>query len=417
MSNLDLTARQHPASTDALQAAATFSPDLSLETGMGSLWSRDHRWLQRLLHCNAQLRTLSQPNDPPAFTLEADFEAVRDDHDHYRLRRDAPLRHLLDGLSLLREVHNYSQQHRLCANPDEPEPHRVPASLQLSPHMEAALQAFPDEAMLSLDPLRHLANPRPVLIDALEALNGYLRQFRVLTQDAAFRKRLSNRQRAANKNRRSLQQLIAQLFAQYARLLVVRVDFSYLREYKTKATPARIEADRNAFLRQRRTHPLFKTLAAYVWKLEYGIEKGLHLHMLFFFDGSKVREDITLAEQLKQLWLEITHGEGLVYNSNLTAHKAYAGSPENALGMVSHADPVKLRALTRHVVTYLTKLDECIALCLPQGKRTFGHSQVTPPRPEQRKRGRPRKYPSVAIHTLPTTDEAAPAEQATPSSD
>jgi hypothetical protein len=134
-----------------------------------------------------------------------------------------------------------------------------------------------------------------------------------------------------------------------------------------------------------------------VWKLEYGIEKGLHLHLLFFFDGAKVREDITLAQQLGQLWLETTQGQGLVYNSNLTACKQFADSPDNALGMVSHDDRVKLQALTGKVVTYLTKLDEYVALCVPQGKRTFGHSQVALPREGLARRGRPRKHPSVVI--------------------
>ncbi len=390
-----------PPSTDERWDATTLSCDWgNTLDGRQPLRVHDTHWLQSALKLNDLLRSLSEPAEAPRFILDKHFEPLPGGG-HYRLCSDAPLQGLLKGLRLLREASLYCELQQLDAPPDEPV--MVSAqqhTLRLSPYLTAFLESFPAEETLGLPQQRLGPLTKDQAISLLSAFEARFRQFHARTQDATFRKRLANTQRAANKNRQSLLRLIEQLFAQYARLLVIRVDFSYQLQYKRTITHARIEQDREAFLRQRRSHPLFKSLAAYAWKLEYGIEKGLHLHMLFFFDGAKVREDITLAQQLGQLWLETTQGQGLVYNSNLTACKQFADSPDNALGMVSHDDRTKLKALTGKVVTYLTKLDEYVALCAPQGKRTFGHSQVTAPRPEQRKRGRPRKYPSVEIGTL-----------------
>ncbi len=403
-----------PLSPDELRDATTLSYNWSnLLEGKQPVFADDTQWLQNCLKFNDLLRSLSQSAEALSFTLDRHFESVPDGIQYrlqhgsplnepwYQLRHNSPLQELLHGLRLLREVYPGCELQRLYTPQDEPTPEGTRHVLRLSPYMTAFLEAFPLEETLGLPQQRLNTLTENEAISLLSEFKARFQQFHTRTQRAAFRKRLASVQRAANKNRQSLLRLIEQLFVQYARLLVIRVDFSYSLRYKPKITHARIVQDREAFLRQlRRSHPLFKSLAAYVWKLEYGIEKGLHLHLLFFFDGAKVREDITLAQQLGQLWLETTQGQGLVYNSNLTACKQFADSPDNALGMVSHDDRAKLKALTDKVVTYLTKLDEYVALCVPQGKRTFGHSQATTSRPEQRKRGRPRKNASVEISTL-----------------
>ncbi len=386
-------------SPDELWDATTLSCDWSeRQEGELLLRANDTRWLQNFLRLNDCLRQLSQSTKAPSLLLDEQFKLLTDGR--YRLRHNSLLQELLHGLRLLREVASHCELQSPYTPQDEPTPEDTRPALRLSPYMTAFLEAFPPEKTETLPSALSKTLCHAEIVSLLQEVNPRVQQFHARTKDATFRKRLETVQRAANKNRQSLLRLIEQLFVQYARLLVIRVDFSYSLRYKPKITHARIEQDREAFLRQRRSHPLFKSLAAYAWKLEYGLEKGLHLHLLFFFDGAKVREDITLAQQLGQLWLETTQGQGLVYNSNLTACKQFADSPDNALGMVSHDDRTKLKALSGKVVTYLTKLDEYVALCVPKGKRTFGHSQVALPREGQARRGRPRKHPSVVIRAL-----------------
>ena len=62
---------------------------------------------------------------------------------------------------------------------------------------------------------------------------------------------------------------------------------------------------------------LFANLKGYIWKLEWGPGKGIHYHLIFFFDGSQVLKDAYLAQQIGKYWTEvITKGSGLYWNCN-----------------------------------------------------------------------------------------------------
>lgn len=50
------------------------------------------------------------------------------------------------------------------------------------------------------------------------------------------------------------------------------------------------------------TNNPLKDAVGYVWKLEYGPEKGYHMHLLVFFDGSMVRKDQALAYLIGKYW-------------------------------------------------------------------------------------------------------------------
>ncbi|MCP6269615.1 inovirus Gp2 family protein, partial [Klebsiella pneumoniae] len=74
---------------------------------------------------------------------------------------------------------------------------------------------------------------------------------------------------------------------------------------------------RQRLFKRVQSHPFFQDCLGYIWKLEYGQYKGFHYHTCFFFDGSKVRGDITLARRIGELWKkEITDGQGLYFNCN-----------------------------------------------------------------------------------------------------
>lgn len=142
---------------------------------------------------------------------------------------------------------------------------------------------------------------------------------------------------------------------------------------------------RQRLLKRVRLHPLFQDYLGYIWKLEYGQYKGFHYHTCFFFDGSKVRGDVTLARRIGELWeKEITDGQGLYFNCNaITSTYAQSG-----IGDIHYTDQTK-RAVLRRVISYIAKVDTAVRLSLPQGARTFGRSECL--LQEGGKRGRPRK--------------------------
>ncbi|WP_273973642.1 YagK/YfjJ domain-containing protein [Serratia ureilytica] len=223
-------------------------------------------------------------------------------------------------------------------------------------------------------------------------INDVLRCFREEAQSATHKRQLRNFQRAASKNLKGALDYVDHLFERHARLLVVRVDLSWRKDFVKNQTISTAMARQHRQHRQRlfkrvKSHPLFQHCLGYIWKLEYGQYKGFHYHMCFFFDGSKVRGDITLARHIGELWeKEITNGQGLYFNCNAIA-STYA---QSGIGDIHYTDQTK-RAVLQKVIAYITKVDTAVRLSLPQGARTFGRGECILRKKETRGRPRSRK--------------------------
>ncbi|HBL6727285.1 YagK/YfjJ domain-containing protein [Serratia liquefaciens] len=235
----------------------------------------------------------------------------------------------------------------------------------------------------SFDPAAILEglHPLPVM-----AVNNVLQRFRWVVNTPEHSQRLTKFRRAALKNTHSSERYISRLFERYAKLLVVRIDLSYGVLAKQGITAQQARADRERLFRNIKANRLFQHCVGYIWKLEYGHEKRYHYHMFFFFNGSRVREDVTLGRLIGEYWnRKITEGKGCYYNCN--ANKAcYAML---GIGMVRWNDTALRQGLLR-AVSYLTKTDEWIRLTLPEQGRSFGRGVLAPP-PETL-RGRPRYF-------------------------
>ncbi len=217
-------------------------------------------------------------------------------------------------------------------------------------------------------------------------INEVLRRFREEAQSAPHKRQLRNFQRAASKNLKGALDYVNHLFEHHSRLLVVRVDLSYQKKIvKSKTVPVNTTRQHCKRLFKRiKTHSLFEHCLGYIWKLEYGQYKGFHYHTCFFFDGSKVRGDVSLARRIGEFWKnEITEGKGLYFNCNAIAN-SYAHS---GIGDIHYTNQEK-RGTLQKVITYITKVDMAVRLILPQGARTFGRGEFVLRKEETR--GRPR---------------------------
>jgi len=195
-----------------------------------------------------------------------------------------------------------------------------------------------------------------------------------------FQSRLNSYQRSSNKNYKELTKYVDALFKHHARLLVLRVDLSYSKE-NSRTTQAQAKQDRKRLFENARSNKLFDDMVGYIWKLEHGPDKGFHYHMMFFYDGSKVREDVTLARRVGEYWSDVvTKGRGLYFNCNANKH-AYKTC---GVGMINHTDEQLRKWLCRAVI-YLTKTDLYMKL------QTVGRGMGKGNRPSQKdSRGRPR---------------------------
>lgn len=219
-------------------------------------------------------------------------------------------------------------------------------------------------------------------------INDVLRRFREEAQSVAHKRQLRNFQRAASKNLKGALDYVDNLFDHHARLLVVRVDLSWQKDYVKNQT---ITTDIARLHRQRlfkrvQSHPLFQHCLGYIWKLEYGQYKGFHYHTCFFFDGSKVRGDVILARRIGESWKnEVTDSQGLYFNCNAIA-STYTRS---GIGNIHYTDHAK-RAVLKEAIGYIAKVDTAVRLSLPHGARTFGRGEFILRKDETR--GRPRSH-------------------------
>ena len=151
------------------------------------------------------------------------------------------------------------------------------------------------------------------------------------------------------------------LFCDRARLVLVRIDLFYEKQYGDSIDVFDMTKDLyRLFNNNARRNSLFAFMIGYIVKLEYGVDKGIHAHVLLFFDGSKRNNSshIHLAEEIGNYWKNIiTKGRGAYWNVNAKAGR-YDKLGRLGIGVINWYDTDLRRNLTDFVVSYLCKEDQ-----------------------------------------------------------
>lgn len=179
-----------------------------------------------------------------------------------------------------------------------------------------------------------------------------------------------------------------------ARIVVLRVDLYYQKEYWDRINAQDAVADLDRLLENNRCNTLFRHRLGYIAKLEYGIEKGLHFHLVFFFDGSRRdgAKDIYLAQQIGEYWVNvITKGRGDYWNVNAHRHE-YERKDIRGIGLINAHQIAQINNLKELVVGYLCKSSQFIRPKIGPDIRLIRRGNLPKMRPI--KRGRPRKSQS-----------------------
>lgn len=219
-------------------------------------------------------------------------------------------------------------------------------------------------------------------------LNGLIAYIRTHAKSETYKQNLQTSVNKAVRNQRSMSLYIKVLLAQFHKLMVVRVDFTYKAECKDQITLETAQRHMAKLLRSRRTNKLFEHCVGYAWSLEYGERKGgYHFHCFFFFNGDKVKDHIFYGEQIGQCWIDATSGFGNFFNCNRSKIKY----KRNGIGIVHYANERKCSNLI-YAAGYLTKRQFFIVINPPETDdrkiRTFQHGEL---KKEGRKRGPLRK--------------------------
>ncbi|MFZ6745957.1 hypothetical protein ACO0LC_22255 [Undibacterium sp. JH2W] len=236
----------------------------------------------------------------------------------------------------------------------------------------------------SLTQLRYVVPDWDGFCQLLEVMNSKSRT-------AEFKAKLRLQAKEANERYTDYCNYVNALFDCCDRLVVLRVDLAYRKELSGETSLEMALADLDRLFANMRNNYLFESLEGYIVKTEYGIEKGIHFHLVLFFNGSARNgsSHIFHAKQIGQYWSEvITRGRGWYWNCNRQA-KNYQKMGRLGVGVI-HWNEMDLRNnLLAHVVGYICKQDQCFrSLLLPRAK-LIRRGQY-PDVPEVR-RGRPRR--------------------------
>lgn len=216
----------------------------------------------------------------------------------------------------------------------------------------------------------------------------YQRLFKALSTDVDYKKAVQLRKEKSLNQNKKAKRLIQKLIFKFSKLLVIRIDFSIYRKFEI--TLELMKTYLSIFLKKLHTpNDKVPPIVGYIWKLEYGIQKGYHYHFIFFMDGNIHKQETFFVDQLVKLWKEITLNKGTYHSCN---HNK--GSYRRlAIGTLVHDDQEKINALYM-VVDYITKVDQFIIEKTLTNYRTFGYSTR---KYEKSKAGRPRQITAGSI--------------------
>ncbi|WP_159744461.1 YagK/YfjJ domain-containing protein [Luteimonas cellulosilyticus] len=163
-----------------------------------------------------------------------------------------------------------------------------------------------------------------VSLRAVDSFNRAVEKIRALGRGPAVKKRLDNLRRCERSSAKSAVELLQGLRNRYSKVLAIRLDLEYYSLYSARErllpqsiTLREAQAHRDAFLKYLRSGPFSEHLIGYIWKMEFGCEKGFHFHFAIFLDGQRVRQDIVIADTLGVRWKNvITRRKGIFFNCN-----------------------------------------------------------------------------------------------------
>lgn len=204
-----------------------------------------------------------------------------------------------------------------------------------------------------------------------ETLDALVRELRELGSQPEVVAQIRNSKRAERDNARSAMELLAAARTVYSKILALRFDLEYLVDFPSfnpKPVDEKLmKRHREAFLKLLREGPYAQHLVGYVWKTEWGLQRGFHHHVLVLLNGQSVCADIRIADDLCMRWKhEIAKGLGSFENCN----KRKEEYRRCGIGMLNRNDEEKWGFLAE-ATRYLTKQDVYTKALLSKNTQCF----------------------------------------------
>ncbi|NOK56954.1 YagK/YfjJ domain-containing protein [Burkholderia thailandensis] len=165
-------------------------------------------------------------------------------------------------------------------------------------------------------------------------------------------------------------------------------------ECVARIDPERAMADRDRFVAnpQGKDKELFKHRLGYVWKIEQDRNGIIHHHVLFIFDGQRVKDEFAALDRIGVRWDAITEGAGYLHSSHYEK-KSFIEKGRWHYGFIDCHKPEVLELMIGDASSYFTKDEQLLRFKPTPGSRT-----LTKGRPHKLRVGGPgrRRKTSVA---------------------
>lgn len=244
-------------------------------------------------------------------------------------------------------------------------------------------------------------DPRFGGISAAELFNMLVAKLREICLAERTKERARRRRSEADGYARDYENYADALRGMTTRLVVLRIDLEYQKEFKDQISVGEALADLDHFFSNQRNNSRFKGKLGFICKLEYGVLKGLHFHLIFFFDGAikDGRRDVFLAQKIGEYWVKvITKGRGDYWNIN--DHKEdFKRKGILGIGLIHDNEDALFNNLKHRVIRYLCKSSQFVQPKQPEELQSRGRSKNrlirrgNYPKVIRRKPGRPPKFP------------------------
>lgn len=219
-------------------------------------------------------------------------------------------------------------------------------------------------------------------------INKLIRKLDELINSEPYKQIRRNRADKSKHQYKRCTKLVTRLREIYSKLLILRIDFSLKDQEFNAASLEEIREYLSKLLKRFHFDTALPEIVGYIWKLEFGEQKGYHYHCIFFLDGNKYQKDTYYADQIGQVWQQITEGDGIYFN----CHRDKFKYRHLAIGMARHDDQEFFNNLDQ-VLIYICKQDQFLIEKSLNGEniRTFQTSVIPK---EAKPLGRPRNKPT-----------------------
>lgn len=206
-----------------------------------------------------------------------------------------------------------------------------------------------------------------------------------------YKERHRRRVREANALSREYQRYADEWFDKQALIVFMRVDLYYKKNIASEISLDDVINDLNHLCANFRCNRIFRGLRGYIAKIEFGLGKSFHIHMIFMFDtaSKQARNHVFHAQKIGEYWVKtITKGRGEYWNCNRNLPQ-FEALGRCGVGPIHVTDMARRSNLSNYVVNYLCKPDQFIRPKMARGVRLMRRGLW--PKAAPKKLGAPRR--------------------------